>query len=98
MVACSECGSPCLLETPSQTPEVCLFYPGLHTFGHNRQQVPMPAAPLGVMVESRRESVGVGPRADRPVSCRAAWDDTIQSDCHPPWEVELWPNALRLTL
>lgn len=37
------------------------------------------------------------PQVDRPVLGRAAWGDTIQSNCHPLWEVELWPNALTLS-
>lgn len=62
-----------------------------------------PGSPQSVMVESRRERVGVGLWVDRPVLGRAAWGDTIQgdtiqSDCHPRWEAELWPNAFGLSL
>lgn len=42
--------------------------------------------------------MGVSPGVDRPVLGRAVWGDTILSNYHPHWEVELWPKALRLSL
>lgn len=58
-------------------------------------------ASLRIVVQSRREKIGVGPGVDRPVLGRAAWGDTIQgdtiwSDGHPLWEIELWPIRLSL--
>ena len=65
---------------------------------------PWGLAPLraSILVSSGRDRGGLGPWVDRPVLGRAALGDTthgdtIQSDGHPLWEVELWPDAFGLS-
>lgn len=91
----------------SQFPRVCLFHAGYirlyRTGGRQCRLPPGHGIPPCVMVFSRRVTVGVDPGADRPVLGRDACDDTIQgdtiqSDCHPLWEVEQWPHTLGLSL